>query len=62
VDTVDADGDLFDESDAPGLTRLAAHQPGWTIFENLYLSGGTLWVVTYVYSSRRTAYGAVFLG
>jgi hypothetical protein len=48
VDTVDADGDLFDESDAPGLTRLAAHQPGWTIFENLYLSGGTLWVVTYV--------------
>ena len=46
VDTVDADGDLFDESDAPGLTRLVAHEPGWTIFENLYLSGGTLWVVT----------------
>jgi hypothetical protein len=48
VDTVDADGDLFDESDAPGLTRLGAHQPGWTIFENLYLSGGTFWVVTSV--------------
>lgn len=46
IDAVDEDGDLFDESDAPGLTRLVNHQPGWTIFENLYLSGGTLWVVT----------------
>lgn len=46
VDQVDADADVFDEADAPGLTRLVAHQPGWTVFENLYLSNGTLWVVT----------------
>lgn len=46
VDSVDNDADSFDEADAPGLTRLIGHQPGWTIFENLYLCDGTLWVVT----------------
>ncbi|KZV95099.1 hypothetical protein EXIGLDRAFT_610959 [Exidia glandulosa HHB12029] len=28
------------------VTRLIAHAPGWTIFENLYMSNGTLFVLT----------------
>lgn len=39
-----------DDDDDPlttsGQTSLLAHSPGWTIFENLYLYNGTLWVVT----------------
>ena len=32
--------------DALPTTRLIKHAPGWTIFENLYMSGGTLFIVT----------------
>lgn len=42
----------FRKKVAPGtktslpLTRIVAHAPGWTIFENLYMSGGTLFIMT----------------
>lgn len=29
-----------------GLTRLVSHEPGWTMFERLYLYNGTLYAVT----------------
>ncbi|EJD52644.1 hypothetical protein AURDEDRAFT_55651 [Auricularia subglabra TFB-10046 SS5] len=28
------------------VTRMVAHAPGWTIFENLYMSNGTLFILT----------------
>ncbi|KAH7108116.1 hypothetical protein BKA62DRAFT_739997 [Auriculariales sp. MPI-PUGE-AT-0066] len=33
-------------SHALPITRLVAHAPGWTLFENLYMANGTLFVLT----------------
>ncbi|KAJ9119173.1 hypothetical protein QFC22_003665 [Naganishia vaughanmartiniae] len=45
--SITADNDIEEDDDdgaSGGATQLIGHQPGWTIFENLYLYNGTLYV------------------
>jgi hypothetical protein len=44
-DSLDEDDD---EDGLTGRTSLLGHAAGWTIFENLYLYNGTLYVITCV--------------
>ncbi|KAJ9116172.1 hypothetical protein QFC20_000852 [Naganishia adeliensis] len=44
-----ADNDEEEDDDVGvlgGATRITGHSPGWTVFENLYLFNGTLFIVT----------------
>ncbi|KIM64039.1 hypothetical protein SCLCIDRAFT_116178 [Scleroderma citrinum Foug A] len=34
------------ESDVPPQTNIVLHAPGWTVFDNLYVANGTVFVVT----------------
>lgn len=52
----DQDSEEGDEDGTSSLTELLAHEPGWTIFEKLYLYAGSLYVVTndpHVYPDMR---------
>lgn len=47
--SISADNDEEEDDDAGvlgGGTRITGHSPGWTVFENLYLFNGTLFIVT----------------
>ncbi|KAJ9110110.1 hypothetical protein QFC19_001781 [Naganishia cerealis] len=47
--SISADNDEEEDDDegvSGGASHLIGHQPGWTIFENIYLYNGTLYVVT----------------
>jgi len=38
--------ELEDDQVFPGETKLIAHQPGWTMFDRLYVFNGSFYVVT----------------
>lgn len=47
--SISAENDEEEDDDVGvlgGATRITGHSPGWTVFENLYLFNGTLFIVT----------------